>query len=96
MKQSITIKAMRVRYYRPGHEWDVEFDPLKRPVARLVFSYIGIVFEHDGRTFCVDDGIQLRQFWRGPGEGFGEDLNVLVWGGKPFELPPAQIKRVVE
>lgn len=96
MKQSIAIKAMRVRYYRPGHEWDVEFDPLKRPVARLVFSYIGIVFEHDGRTFCVDDGIQLRQFWRGPGEGFGEDLNVLVWGGKPFELPPAQIKRVVE
>lgn len=90
----IDVLHMRVNHYRPGYEWDLEVGPLQVPVARLAFSYIGIVFEHGGKVFAVEDGIQLRQFWKGPGQGYGDDLNVLFWGAKPFELPAGQVRRI--
>jgi len=93
--EKIDVLHMRVNHYRPGHEWDVEVGPLQVPVARLAFSYIGMVFERGGKVFAVEDGIQVRQFWKGFGQGYGEDLNVLFWGAKPFELPPEQVRRVV-
>ena len=92
----IDVLHMRVNHYRPGYEWDLEVGPLQVPVARLAFSYIGIVFEHGGKVFAVEDGIQVRQFWKGPGQGYGDDLNVLFWGAKPFELPLEQVQRIVK
>ena len=94
-KQKITIKHMRVNHYRPGREWDQEMNPRKEPTARLTFSYIGIIYECDGKTFCVEDGIQLRQFYQ-LREGYGDDLNVLFWSAKPFALPPEQVKRIAK
>lgn len=94
-KRKIDIKAVRVDPFPPGTEWIQEFDPLRRPIARLTSSYIGIVYEQDGKTHCVDSGIQLRQLYM-LGKGYGEDLNVLFWGVKPYELPPAQVKRLAK
>lgn len=92
----IDVLHMRVNHYRPGYEWDLEVGPLQVPVARLAFSYLGIVFEHGGKVFAVEDGIQLRQFWKGPGQGYGDELNVLFWGAKPFELPREQVQRIAK
>lgn len=94
-KQKIVIKHMRVNHYRPGREWDQEMNPRKEPIARLTFSYVGIIYEYDGKTFCVEDGIQLRQFYQ-LREGYGGDLNVLFWGAKPYALPPEQVKRIAK
>lgn len=94
--EKVEVLHMRVNHYRPGYEWDLEVGPLQMPVARLAFSYIGIVFRHQGRVFAVEDGIQVRQFWKGHGQGYGDDLNVLFWGVKPFELPPEQVQRIAK
>lgn len=94
-KEKIKVRHLRVNHYRPGWEWDLEVDPWERPTQRLTFSYVGMIYERDGKTFCVDDGIQFRQFPM-PGKGFSEDLNVLFWGVNPFELPPEQVKRIAK
>ncbi|KQT09379.1 hypothetical protein [Ramlibacter sp. Leaf400] len=94
--EEIDVLHMRVNHYRPGYEWDLEVGPLQVPVARLVFSYIGIVFQHKGKVFAVEDGIQVRQFWKGFGQGYGDDLNILFWGAKPFQLSPEQVQRIVK
>jgi hypothetical protein len=95
-QEKIEVLHMRVHHYRPGYEWDLEVGPLQVPVARLAFSYIGVVFQHKGKVFAVEDGIQVRQFWKGFGQGYGDDLNVLFWGTKPFELPPEQVQRIAK
>ena len=92
--EAATVLHMRVNHWRPGREWDLEVSPLNVPVARLAFSYLGIVFEHQGKVFAIEDGIQVRQFWKGPGQGYGEDLDVLFWGAKPLQLPPEQVRRI--
>lgn len=93
--QKIRVRAVRVNHYKgPGKEWYEEFNPFKQPVQRLTSSYIGIVFDtDDGRSLCVEDGIQFRQFYT-RGEGYVNDLDVLFWGLKPFALPDDQLKRL--
>ena len=95
-QEKIEVLHMRVNHYRPGYEWDLEVGPLQVPLARLAFSFIGILYRHEGKVFAVEDGIQVRQFWKGYGQGYGDDLNVLFWGAKPFELPPEQVQRVAK
>ncbi|TFZ07225.1 hypothetical protein EZ313_11640 [Ramlibacter henchirensis] len=93
-QEKIDVLHMRVNHYRPGYEWDLEVSPVQVPVARLAFSYIGIIYEHKGKVFAVEDGIQVRQFWKGHGQGYGDDLNILFWGAKPYQLPPEQVQRI--
>lgn len=93
--QKISVKALCLNHYRgPGHEWDEE-RRFEQPTARLTFSYAGMVFESDGKMYCVPDGIQFRQFYL-RGKGYGDELNVLFWGCTPFGLPPEQVKRIAK
>lgn len=93
--EKIKVTAVRVNHYKgPGKEWREEFNPFKEPVQRLTDSFVGIVYEtSDGKTRCVEDGIQFRQFYT-RGKGYGTELDVLFWGLKPFTLPTEQVKRV--
>lgn len=95
--EKIDVLAVRVNHYKgPGKEWREEFNPFEEPVQRLTDSFVGIVFKTaDGRTCCVEDGIQFRQFYT-RGKGYVGDLDVLFWGLKPFALPAEQVKRLAK